>query len=256
MMSRTPLIAGNWKMHKTVAEAEEFIQALLPRVSPPTASTSRSARRSPTCRPWSTPRAARAWRSSRRTCTRRREGAFTGEISAPMLTELDVHGVVLGHSERRQFFSETDRALAQKVAGRARGRPAADPLRRRDRGRARDAATPSASCATRSRRASRSSRATSLGDVVDRLRADLGDRHRAGRDARAGPGRDRLRPRAGRRPRPRAGRAHADPLRRLREARQRGRAARAARRRRRARRRRVARGRSFAAIIERGRGAP
>src|SRR5205814_3739457 len=42
-------------------------------------------------------------------------GAFTGEISAPMLTDLDVHGTVLGHSERRAFFGETDRALALKV---------------------------------------------------------------------------------------------------------------------------------------------
>jgi triosephosphate isomerase len=42
-------------------------------------------------------------------------GAFTGEVSAPMLTELDVAGVVLGHSERRELFGETDRALAQKV---------------------------------------------------------------------------------------------------------------------------------------------
>src|SRR6202021_3675701 len=42
-------------------------------------------------------------------------GAFTGEVSAPMLTELDVAGVVLGHSERRQLFGETDKALAQKV---------------------------------------------------------------------------------------------------------------------------------------------
>jgi triosephosphate isomerase len=43
------------------------------------------------------------------------EGAFTGEVSAPMLTQLGVHGVVLGHSERRELFGETDRALAQKV---------------------------------------------------------------------------------------------------------------------------------------------
>jgi triosephosphate isomerase len=42
-------------------------------------------------------------------------GAFTGEISAPMLVELDVEAVVLGHSERRQFFGETDAALAKKV---------------------------------------------------------------------------------------------------------------------------------------------
>jgi triosephosphate isomerase len=43
------------------------------------------------------------------------EGAYTGEISAPMLLELGIHGVVLGHSERRQYFGETDRALQEKV---------------------------------------------------------------------------------------------------------------------------------------------
>src|SRR3712207_5787142 len=42
-------------------------------------------------------------------------GAFTGEVSAPMLAEIDVHGVVLGHSERREYFGETDRALQAKV---------------------------------------------------------------------------------------------------------------------------------------------
>jgi triosephosphate isomerase len=43
-------------------------------------------------------------------------GAFTGEVSAPMLTEIGVHGVVLGHSERRQYFGETDRALQEKLS--------------------------------------------------------------------------------------------------------------------------------------------
>jgi len=43
------------------------------------------------------------------------EGAFTGEVSAPMLLEYGIHGVVLGHSERRQYFGETDRALQEKV---------------------------------------------------------------------------------------------------------------------------------------------
>src|SRR5436853_1858831 len=42
-------------------------------------------------------------------------GAFTGEVSAPMLTELGVQGVILGHSERREMFGETDRALQLKV---------------------------------------------------------------------------------------------------------------------------------------------
>ena len=42
-------------------------------------------------------------------------GAYTGEVSAPMLLDLHVRGVVLGHSERRQYYNETDRALAEKV---------------------------------------------------------------------------------------------------------------------------------------------
>jgi triosephosphate isomerase len=44
-----------------------------------------------------------------------KSGAFTGEVSAPMLVELDVEAVILGHSERRQLFAETDEALARKV---------------------------------------------------------------------------------------------------------------------------------------------
>jgi len=43
------------------------------------------------------------------------EGAFAGEISASMLNEIDVHGVVLGHSERREYFNETDAVLAEKL---------------------------------------------------------------------------------------------------------------------------------------------
>jgi triosephosphate isomerase len=43
------------------------------------------------------------------------DGAFTGEVSAPMLVEVGVHGVILGHSERRELFGETDRALQLKV---------------------------------------------------------------------------------------------------------------------------------------------
>src|SRR5438552_9430870 len=43
------------------------------------------------------------------------EGAFTGEVSAPMLRELGVYGVIVGHSERRQFFGETDESVARRV---------------------------------------------------------------------------------------------------------------------------------------------
>src|SRR5579862_9565955 len=113
--SRTPLIAGNWKMNKTVADAEDFIQALLPRVSTSDgvdvaicpAFTALTAMVDST-------------RGSRvqvfaQNMHQAESGAFTGEVSAAMLSELDVHGVVLGHSERRELFAETDKALALKV---------------------------------------------------------------------------------------------------------------------------------------------
>jgi triosephosphate isomerase (TIM) len=115
LSDRTPLIAGNWKMHKTVAEAEEFIQALLPRVS--TADGVDVA----VCPPFLALQAmVDSTRGSRvqvyaQTMHWAASGAFTGEVSAAMLSELDVHGVILGHSERRQLFGETDKALAQKV---------------------------------------------------------------------------------------------------------------------------------------------
>ena len=112
---RTPLIAGNWKMHKTVEGAEDFIQALLPRVS--------SVQRAEVaiCPPFTALQAmVDSTRGSRvavyaQTMHQADEGAFTGEVSPAMLSELGVHGVILGHSERRQMFGETDRALAQKL---------------------------------------------------------------------------------------------------------------------------------------------
>src|SRR5260221_7183866 len=49
-------------------------------------------------------------------CHWEREGAFTGEVSAPMLRELGVYGVILGHSERRLYFGETDETVAKRAA--------------------------------------------------------------------------------------------------------------------------------------------
>jgi triosephosphate isomerase len=115
MSERAPMIAGNWKMHKTIAQAEEFIQALLPRVS------SVDGVDVAICPPFTALQAmVDSTRGSRvaiyaQNMHQASEGAFTGDVSAPMLNELDVAGVVLGHSERRELFGETDRALAQKV---------------------------------------------------------------------------------------------------------------------------------------------
>jgi triosephosphate isomerase len=114
MPDRTPYIAANWKMQKTVAEAAEFVDALLPRIAatqsdvvicPPfTALTAVVERRYGT-----------AVKVAAQNMHEEESGAFTGEVSAPMLVELDVEAVVLGHSERRQYFNETDEALARKV---------------------------------------------------------------------------------------------------------------------------------------------
>jgi triosephosphate isomerase len=114
-VSRTPLIAGNWKMHKTVSEAENFIAALLPRVS--TVSGVDVA----IC-PAFTALGAMV-DSTRGSLVQvfaqnmhyEAQGPFTGEVSRKMLSELGVHGVILGHSERREMFGETDRVLALKI---------------------------------------------------------------------------------------------------------------------------------------------
>ena len=112
---RTPLIAGNWKMYKTIAEAEQMIQALLPRVSTADgvdvaicpvytalAATVDSARGS----------RVQVFAQNMHYAA---SGAYTGEVAPPMLVEVGVHGVILGHSERRELFAETDRALQLKV---------------------------------------------------------------------------------------------------------------------------------------------
>jgi triosephosphate isomerase (TIM) len=102
-------------MHNTVEQAEQLIAALLPRVS--------SADRVDVgiCPPFTALSAmVDSTRGSRvavyaQNMHQAQSGAFTGEVSAPMLTELDVAGVVLGHSERRELFGETDKSLALKV---------------------------------------------------------------------------------------------------------------------------------------------
>jgi len=114
MLERTPYIAANWKMHKTVAEAGEFVDALLPRIAatqhdvvicPPFTALSAVVER----------RYGTAVKVAAQNMHEEESGAFTGEVSARMLVELDVEAVVLGHSERRQHFNETDEALARKV---------------------------------------------------------------------------------------------------------------------------------------------
>jgi len=114
MPERTPYIAANWKMHKTVAEAAEFVDALLPRIAatqnvvvicPSYLALSEVVERS----------RGSAVRVAAQSMHEADWGAFTGEVSAPMLVEAGVDAVILGHSERRRHFNETDEALALKV---------------------------------------------------------------------------------------------------------------------------------------------
>jgi triosephosphate isomerase (TIM) len=114
MPERTPILAANWKMHKTIEETERFLADFLPRVP-------ESGPEVVICPPFLSLKTAvehcaqsRA-RVSAQNMHEDPEGAFTGEVSAPMLVELGVEGVVLGHSERRQYFGESDDALARKV---------------------------------------------------------------------------------------------------------------------------------------------
>jgi triosephosphate isomerase len=114
MPERTPYIAANWKMHKTVAEAAGFVDALLPRI----AATQSDVVLCPSFLALSEVverRRGTAVKVAAQNMHEEEWGAFTGEVSAPMLVELDVEAVVLGHSERRQYFGETDEALARKV---------------------------------------------------------------------------------------------------------------------------------------------
>jgi triosephosphate isomerase len=102
-------------MHKTVQEAEEFISGLLPRIS------SVENVDVAICPPFTALQAmVDSSRGSRvevyaQNMHEADSGAFTGEVSAPMLAEIDAFGALLGHSERRQNYNETDSALQLKV---------------------------------------------------------------------------------------------------------------------------------------------
>ncbi|MBR3560138.1 MAG: triose-phosphate isomerase [Oscillospiraceae bacterium] len=112
---RKTIIAGNWKMNKTPSEtkafAEEF-KALLPKTKWCDVVL---------CVPFiDVPAAVRAFKDSRvavgaENLYFEKSGAFTGEVSADMLADLDVRYVIIGHSERRQYFGETDITVNKKV---------------------------------------------------------------------------------------------------------------------------------------------
>jgi len=114
-MVRTKLIAANWKMYKTPDEARAFMQAFLPLVAEHTRD------QIVLCPPFiDLPVVAEAAKGSRVAVGAQdmhweKEGAFTGEVSAGMLLATGCTHVVIGHSERRQYFGETDDTVNRKV---------------------------------------------------------------------------------------------------------------------------------------------
>lgn len=111
---RKPIIAGNWKMFKTAGETKEFLEALKPLVADAKAEVL-------VCPPFtSLETAAIASQGTNimvgsQNMHWEEEGAFTGEIAPGMLTALGITYTIIGHSERRQYFGETDETVNKKV---------------------------------------------------------------------------------------------------------------------------------------------
>lgn len=112
---RTPLVAGNWKMHKTVGEAVALIEDLRGRLD------GAEGAEVVVCPPFTALYAAKqALEGSgialgAQDAHWEKQGAFTGAISVPMLVDVGCRYVIIGHSERRQHFGETDQTVARKV---------------------------------------------------------------------------------------------------------------------------------------------
>ena len=108
------VIAGNWKMNKTPAEAAELIGAIKPLVADASCDVVVGV-------PFvDLPAALEAVKGTKigvaaQNCHWEKSGAFTGEISAPMLREMGVGYVILGHSERRTYFGDTDVTVQKRV---------------------------------------------------------------------------------------------------------------------------------------------
>ena len=112
---RKPIMAGNWKMYKTAAETRDYFSAFAPLVA--------GASRADVviCAPFvNLPAAVEAARSTNIEIGAQdlfwlKEGAYTGEVSAPMLAAAGCRWVIVGHSERRQYFGETDETVFKKT---------------------------------------------------------------------------------------------------------------------------------------------
>lgn len=116
---RKKMMAGNWKMHANHLEAIQMVQKLSYRLDPADYERVEVV----VCPPFTSLRSVQtviesdhlAIRLGAQNCDWHDEGPFTGEIAAPMLSKLSVRYVIVGHSERRQLFGETDEIVNQKT---------------------------------------------------------------------------------------------------------------------------------------------
>ena len=115
-MSRKPLIAANWKMYKTPAQAEEFVKAFLPLVAGHDRDEIVLCPSDTSLYTVIPGVAGSNVAVGGQNMHWAEEGAYTGETSAPMLTAIGATHIIIGHSERRQYFNETDELVNKKLA--------------------------------------------------------------------------------------------------------------------------------------------
>ncbi|HKZ17960.1 MAG TPA: triose-phosphate isomerase [Geobacteraceae bacterium] len=118
---RKPVIAGNWKLYKTSQEAVDFVTSLIPMVKDITDVEIIIA---PVFTVLDTVRKTlkdSGLKLAAQNCFWEDEGAYTGEVSPKMLTDAGCTYVIIGHSERRQYFAETDETINKKIKAALKG---------------------------------------------------------------------------------------------------------------------------------------
>ena len=186
MSARRPIVAANWKMHKTHLEAIQAVQKLSYLLDQDDAERVEVV----VCPPFTALRTIQTLIDSDRlgyglgaqNVHWEDEGAYTGEISPPMLVALKVGYVIVGHSERRAMFGETDESVSKKVRAVFAHRMTpilcvGETLRERDVGATEERVTAQVRADLVGRRSIR------RGEAGRRLRADLGHRNRPERRA-------------------------------------------------------------------------
>ncbi len=108
---RKPIIVGNWKMNKTIADTKAFVEAVDPAVS----ESADWGIATPYLALQTAKASANKLLVAAQNCHFKDSGAYTGEVSVEMLKEIGIEWVILGHSERRQYFGETDETVNAKM---------------------------------------------------------------------------------------------------------------------------------------------